>query len=45
MTPRADGPDLLAVYRVMLEHDVDAIPDLEFVPDILVADDQVPQQR
>jgi predicted ester cyclase len=28
-------------YRAMLESDVDAIPDLQFIPEILLADDNV----
>jgi predicted ester cyclase len=28
-------------YRAMLEADVDAIPDLQFIPEILLADDHV----
>jgi predicted ester cyclase len=31
----------LSGYRAMLQADTDAIPDLEFVPDILLADDRV----
>lgn len=31
----------LAGYRAMLEADTEAIPDLEFVPEILLADDHV----
>ena len=31
----------LSGYRAMLESDTHAIPDLEFVPDILLADDRV----
>ena len=31
----------LSGYRAMLQADTDAIPDLEFIPDILLADDRV----
>ncbi|MEU0497778.1 ester cyclase [Mycobacterium sp. NPDC006124] len=37
-----NGRDLaLTGYRAMLEADTQAIPDLQFVPDILLADDRV----